>query len=154
MITRLPQPDLPGPPPIRQPSPDDYQFANRPTLTDPEACLKVVPVGASTFVNAPQFQITAPINIVPGSDPPVLAGGDCADLGSAFASGYKPRMYALAGFFQDWIDPRSTTPLPLGFAGAALFSGTAPPGFFSLWREVYYGSLGWDARTSLLIPLS
>ena len=141
--------------PTGQPSPDDYQFANRPTiLNDPEACLKVVPVGASTFVNAPQFQITAPINIVPGSDPPVLAGGDCADLGSAFASGYKPRMYALAGFFKDWIDPGSTTPLPLGFGGSALFPETALDGFFAIGREVYYGSLGWDARTSLLIPLS
>src|SRR5205823_4674031 len=124
--------------------PQDYLFANRPTVNDPEACLKIVPVGASTFATAPQFQITAPINIVPGSDPPVPAGGDCADFG------YKPRMYALSDFYRDWIGPGSTTPLPLGFGGSALFQN---PPFFSVGREVYSDSLGWDGRTSLLIPL-
>jgi hypothetical protein len=126
-----------------QGSPLDYLFANRPTLNDPEACLKVVPVGAATFANATQFQITAPIN-----NPDVTQSGDCADFG------YKPRMYALGDFFSDpnVIGASSPGPLPLGFGGSTLFQD--PSGFFNIGREVYYGSLGWDARNSLLIPIS
>ena len=126
-----------------QGSPLDYLFASRPTLNDPEACLKIVPVGASTFATAPQFQITAPIN-----NTDTTQSGDCADFG------YKPRMYALGDFFSDSnvIGAASTAPLPLGFGGSTLFQD--PGGFFNIGREVYYGSLGWDARTNLLIPLS
>jgi hypothetical protein len=126
--------------PTGQPFPDDYHFANRPTLNDPEACLKIVPVGALTFATASQFKVTAPIN-----NTDTTQSGDCADFG------YKPRMYSLGSFFADLIGPGSTTPLPLSFS-AALFQD--PSGFFNIGREVYYGSLGWDARTSLLIPLS
>ena len=147
--------------PSGQQLPSDYLFANRPTLNDPEACLKVVAVGAASFADAPQFQITAPINIIPNSNPPQPAGGDCADLGAEFGSGYKPRMYALGDFFSDpnVIGAGSTNPLPLGFGGSALFpdplvNNDGSAGFFSVGREVYSGSLGWDARNSLLIPIS
>jgi hypothetical protein len=124
--------------------PFDYQFVNRPKVNDKEACLKVVMPDAS------HFQITAPIDFEPNPDPtqaPIQAGGDCSDY-----SGYRPRMYPLADFFRDWIGPVSAT-LPLGFGGSALFPNSLPDGFFAIGREVYYGSLGWDARGSLLVPL-
>jgi hypothetical protein len=130
-----------------QPFPTDYLFANRPTLNDPEACLKVVPTDSmgnpATFPSAPDFKIIAPLN-----NPDVTQSGDCADFG------YKPRMYALGDFFSDpnVIGASSPGPLPLGFGGSTLFQD--PSGFFNIGREVYYGSLGWDARNSLLIPIS
>ena len=134
-----------------QPFPTDYLFANRPTLNDPDACLKVVPSDSmgnpATFPSAPDFKIIAPLN----NNSDVTQSGDCADFG------YKPRMYALGDFFSDpnVIGAGSTNPLPLGFVGGpTLFPDALPGGFFAIGREVYYGSLGWDARNSLLIPIS
>ena len=136
--------------PSGQLSPLDYLFANRPTLNDPEACLKVVAVDSmgnpATFPSAPDFKIIAPIN----NNSDVTQSGDCADFG------YKPRMYALGDFFSDQnvIGASSPGPLPLGFGGSPLFPDGLPGGFFAIGREVYYGSLGWDARNSLLIPMT
>ncbi|HEX3094506.1 MAG TPA: hypothetical protein VHW72_17850, partial [Candidatus Angelobacter sp.] len=127
--------------------PLDYHFLNRPTLNDKEACLKVVPVGTTSFVTAPQFQITAPINTDTTVNPPQALGGDCAD------AGYYPRMYPVSDFYTTWIGSPATL-LPLPFGGSGLFTQSLPGGHFAIGREVYYGSLGWDARGNLMAPVA
>jgi hypothetical protein len=125
--------------------PFDYHFKNRPTLNDPPGCPVIVPVGDSSFATAPQFQITYPVNVIIGSDgKPHAAGGDCAD------AGYFPRMYPLSDFYSTFIGSPGTL-LPLGF-GAALFNQDPQNGHFASGRQVYYGSLGWDARGSIMVP--
>lgn len=133
--------------PNNSPSPRDYHFINRPTMSDNEACLKVL-------IPDPQhFKIIAPVNLVPDPNDPtkqVAGGGNCDD---AFVpgTGYFPEMYPVKAFYQDWIGATSGT-LPLGFGGPALFSqGTGD--FFGLGRQVYYGSLGWDQQGSILVSI-
>jgi hypothetical protein len=113
------------------PPPSDYHFLNRPTINDKEGCLQVA-VPDSTH-----FQITAPVGTF----------GDCAD------AGYYPRMYPVGDFYTTWIGPVTST-LPLGFGGSGLFTQGLPDGFFAIGREVYYGSLGWDARGNIMAPLA
>ena len=138
--TRLTEPTGAAPP-------LDYHFRNRPTLNDPEGCLKV------EIPDSAHFQITAPINSMPNPNPslpPIQLGGDCAD------AGYYPSMYPVGNFYHDWLTTPGTL-LPLGFGGSALFTQSTDGGFFSLGREVYYGSLGWDQQTALMVtktPLS
>lgn len=123
------------------PPPSDYQFRNRPTVNDREACLQVVPTDSmgnpATFPTAPYFEITAPLNPT----------GNCAD------SGYYPRMYPVGNFYHDWISTTLTTRLPLGF-DPGLFTPSDTSNFFGLGRQVYYGSLGWDQKTALMAALA
>src|SRR5205809_6036195 len=59
-------------------------------------------------------------------------------------------MYPVSGFYHDWIGATSGT-LPLDF-GSGLFSQSTGD-FFGLGRQVYYGSLGWDQKGSILVSI-